>query len=68
MVSQLVEELYARICAREYDFTSIGVRYFNVTGKPQGPDGAYAAVIRKWTAFSDKGQRGAHQRRWRDQP
>jgi UDP-N-acetylglucosamine 4-epimerase len=38
------------VFARTYGFNSIGLRYFNVFGKRQDPDGAYAAVIPKWTA------------------
>ncbi|MDN3652687.1 SDR family oxidoreductase [Thalassotalea ponticola] len=49
-VTKYVNELYADVFARAYDFHSIGLRYFNVFGKRQDPDGAYAAVIPKWTA------------------
>src|SRR5690606_35106274 len=45
-----VNELYADVFARAYGFTTIGLRYFNVFGKRQDPDGAYAAVIPRWTA------------------
>lgn len=47
-VTKYVNELYADIFARCYNFESIGLRYFNVFGKRQDPDGAYAAVIPKW--------------------
>lgn len=47
-VTKFVNELYAEVFARCYDFKSIGLRYFNVFGKRQDPDGAYAAVIPKW--------------------
>ena len=47
-VSKLVNELYAEVFARTYDFESIGLRYFNVFGPRQDPEGAYAAVIPKW--------------------
>jgi UDP-N-acetylglucosamine 4-epimerase len=47
--------LYADVFARCYGFTTIGLRYFNVFGKRQDPDGAYAAVIPKWTAAMIKG-------------
>lgn len=47
-VTKYVNELYAEVFARCYDFKSIGLRYFNVFGKRQDPDGAYAAVIPKW--------------------
>ncbi|MCS6095036.1 NAD-dependent epimerase/dehydratase family protein [Shewanella baltica] len=49
-VTKYVNELYAGVYARTYGFKSIGLRYFNVFGKRQDPDGAYAAVIPKWTA------------------
>ena len=49
-VTKYVNELYAEVYARSYGFKSIGLRYFNVFGKRQDPDGAYAAVIPKWTA------------------
>jgi len=43
-------EIYADIFARTYNFKPIGLRYFNVFGPRQDPDGAYAAVIPKWVA------------------
>lgn len=49
-VTKYVNELYASVFARNYDFKSIGLRYFNVFGQRQNPDGAYAAVIPKWIA------------------
>jgi UDP-N-acetylglucosamine 4-epimerase len=49
-VTKYVNELYADVFARTYDFKAIGLRYFNVFGKRQDPNGAYAAVIPKWTA------------------
>ena len=49
-VTKYVNELYAEVFARTYDFNTIGLRYFNIFGKRQTPDGAYAAVIPKWTA------------------
>ncbi len=49
-VTKLVNELYADVFARGYAFSTIGLRYFNVFGQRQDPDGAYAAVIPKWTA------------------
>ena len=48
-VTKYVNELYAGVYARNYGFKSIGLRYFNVFGKRQDPNGAYAAVIPKWT-------------------
>lgn len=49
-VTKYVNELYANVFAKTYDFQCIGLRYFNVFGKRQDPNGAYAAVIPKWTA------------------
>ncbi len=49
-VTKLVNELYADVFARTYGFKAIGLRYFNIFGKRQDPNGAYAAVIPKWIA------------------
>ncbi|NVO99678.1 Vi polysaccharide biosynthesis UDP-N-acetylglucosaminuronic acid C-4 epimerase TviC [Photobacterium damselae subsp. damselae] len=49
-VTKYVNELYAGVYARTYGFKTIGLRYFNVFGKRQDPNGAYAAVIPKWTS------------------
>jgi UDP-N-acetylglucosamine 4-epimerase len=49
-VTKYVNELYAEVFARCYGFNTIGLRYFNVFGKRQDPNGAYAAVIPKWIA------------------
>lgn len=49
-VTKYVNELYASVYARTYGFKCIGLRYFNVFGQRQDPQGAYAAVIPKWTA------------------
>ncbi|WP_348687514.1 SDR family oxidoreductase, partial [Rheinheimera aquimaris] len=49
-VTKYVNELYADVFSRSYGFHSIGLRYFNVFGPRQDPNGAYAAVIPKWTA------------------
>lgn len=49
-VTKYVNELYADVFSRNYGFSSIGLRYFNVFGKRQSTNGAYAAVIPKWTA------------------
>lgn len=54
-VTKYVNELYADVFARTYDFHTIGLRYFNIFGKRQTPDGAYAAVIPKWTAAMIQG-------------
>ncbi|AGE25012.1 NAD-dependent epimerase/dehydratase family protein [Pseudomonas poae] len=49
-VTKYVNELYADVFAKCYGFDTIGLRYFNVFGKRQDPEGAYAAVIPKWAA------------------
>jgi UDP-N-acetylglucosamine/UDP-N-acetyl-alpha-D-glucosaminouronate 4-epimerase len=49
-VTKYANELYAEIFARCYGFPSIGLRYFNVFGPRQDPNGAYAAVIPTWVA------------------
>lgn len=49
-VTKYVNELYADVFARTYGFKTIGLRYFNVFGQRQDPNGAYAAVIPKWVA------------------
>ena len=49
-VTKYVNELYADVFHKTYGLNSVGLRYFNVFGKRQDPDGAYAAVIPKWTA------------------
>lgn len=48
--SKLGNELYAEVFARCYGLNSVGLRYFNVFGPRQDPDGPYAAVIPKWIA------------------
>lgn len=55
-VTKYVNELYANVFARSYDFKAIGLRYFNVFGPRQDPNGAYAAVIPKWTDALLKGE------------
>ena len=47
-VTKVVNELYAKVFAGTYDFKTIGLRYFNIFGRRQDPNGAYAAVIPKW--------------------
>ncbi|SPY79321.1 NAD-dependent epimerase/dehydratase family protein [Providencia rustigianii] len=47
-VTKYVNELYAGVFSKVYDFNTIGLRYFNVFGRRQNPNGAYAAVIPKW--------------------
>jgi UDP-N-acetylglucosamine 4-epimerase len=48
--SKYMNEVYASAFAQAYRFSSIGLRYFNVFGPRQDPNGAYAAVIPRWTA------------------
>ncbi|MGE8561116.1 MAG: NAD-dependent epimerase/dehydratase family protein [Acinetobacter sp.] len=55
-VTKYVNELYADVFARSYGFKAIGLRYFNVFGQRQDPNGAYAAVIPKWTAAMIAGE------------
>lgn len=55
-VTKYVNELYAEVFARTYGFKTVGLRYFNVFGKRQDPNGAYAAVIPKWTSAMINGE------------
>lgn len=55
-VTKYVNELYASVFARSYGFHTIGLRYFNVFGPRQDPDGAYAAVVPKWVSALLKNQ------------
>ena len=47
-VTKYVNELYADVFAKTYGMETIGLRYFNIFGKRQDPEGAYAAVIPRW--------------------
>jgi UDP-N-acetylglucosamine/UDP-N-acetylgalactosamine 4-epimerase len=49
-VTKVVNELYAGVFAKTYGFKTIGLRYFNIFGKRQNSNGAYAAVIPKWVS------------------
>src|SRR5688572_13040737 len=49
-VTKYANELYADVFGRCYGMSCIGLRYFNIFGARQDPDGAYAAVIPKWVA------------------
>lgn len=49
-VTKYADELYADVFARSYGIETIGLRYFNVFGRRQDPQGAYAAVIPQWVA------------------
>ena len=48
--TKVMNELYAGVFGRCYGLTTVGLRYFNVFGPRQDPDGPYAAVIPKWIA------------------
>ncbi|VAW76736.1 UDP-N-acetylglucosaminuronic acid 4-epimerase [hydrothermal vent metagenome] len=56
-VTKVVNELYAGVFAKTYGFKVIGLRYFNIFGKRQDPNGAYAAVIPKWVASIISGEK-----------
>lgn len=47
-ITKYVNELYADVFKKTYDFDTVGLRYFNVFGRKQNPNGAYAAVIPKF--------------------
>jgi UDP-N-acetylglucosamine 4-epimerase len=55
-VTKGVNETYAEVYARTYGFRATGLRYFNVFGPRQDPDGAYAAVIPRWAAAMIRNQ------------
>ena len=55
-VTKYVNEIYANVFADCYSFKAVGLRYFNVFGPRQDPNGAYAAVIPKWTNALLKGE------------
>lgn len=56
-VTKQVNELYARVFHRTYGLNTIGLRYFNVFGRRQDPNGAYAAVIPRWIGNMMQGRR-----------
>jgi UDP-N-acetylglucosamine 4-epimerase len=56
-VTKYVNELYADVFAKTYDMECIGLRYFNVFGKRQNPNGEYAAVIPLWVKKLIRGER-----------
>jgi UDP-N-acetylglucosamine 4-epimerase len=56
-VSKVANELYARTYARVYGLQTVGLRYFNVFGPRQDPDGVYAAVVPRWIAALGRGER-----------
>lgn len=49
-VTKHVNELYGKVFYKTYGVRNLGIRYFNVFGKRQDPNGAYAAVIPKWVS------------------
>ena len=55
-VTKYVNELYADVFGKTYGLQSMGLRYFNVFGPRQDPNGAYAAVIPKWIANMIQGE------------
>lgn len=55
-VTKYINELYMGVFYKCYGFESIGLRYFNVFGKRQDPNGAYAAVMPKWISQMLKGE------------
>lgn len=54
--TKLADEIYASVYARSYGFKATGLRYFNVFGPRQDPDGPYAAVIPKWVSAMIDGE------------
>lgn len=54
-VTKYVNELYADVFSRCYGISAVGLRYFNVFGRRQDPEGAYSAVIPRWTASMIRG-------------
>ena len=55
-VTKYVNELYGDVFARTYGFKTIGLRYFNIFGRRQDPNGAYAAVMPKWFSALIRGE------------
>ena len=55
-VTKYVDELYGEIFARTYGTGTVGLRYFNIFGRRQDPDGAYAAVIPRWFSSLLRGE------------
>jgi UDP-N-acetylglucosamine 4-epimerase len=54
--TKLINEVYAGVYARAFDFPTVGLRYFNVFGARQDPNGPYAPVIPKWLIAMTSGQ------------
>ena len=55
-VTKYVNELYAKVFERNFGIETVGLRYFNVFGRRQDPNGAYAAVIPKWVGHLLRGE------------
>ncbi|HEY0150763.1 MAG TPA: SDR family oxidoreductase [Longimicrobium sp.] len=55
-VTKYVDELYASVFERNYGIETVGLRYFNVFGRRQDPEGAYAAVIPRWVGTLLRGR------------
>jgi UDP-N-acetylglucosamine 4-epimerase len=55
-VTKYLDELYAGVFTRSYGLQTVGLRYFNVFGPRQDPDGAYAAVIPNWASRIARGE------------
>ena len=56
-VTKCANEQYARVFSSAYDIATVGLRYFNIFGKRQDPNGAYAAVIPRWIQAMLDGRR-----------
>jgi len=54
-VTKLTDEVYARVFGHLHGLATVGLRYFNVFGPRQDPEGAYAAVIPRWVAAMIRG-------------
>lgn len=55
-VTKYLDELYAGVFTRSYAMQTVGLRYFNVFGPRQDPEGAYAAVIPNWASRISRGE------------
>ena len=55
--SKRIAEIYAEVFARTHDLCAVGLRYFNVVGARQDPDGPYAAVVPRWVSTLVRGGR-----------
>jgi UDP-N-acetylglucosamine 4-epimerase len=55
-VTKLVNEIYAKVFSRTYGIQTLGLRYFNIFGPRQDPNGAYAAVVPKWAKAMLEGE------------